>query len=137
MCAPHFREKEWVAAIRNREPYFSKRSFWFDGYTRGGLSEGRCKIRLRARGLSLNRFISALLSLAFLSSVPALAQAPGTGQADVTLSPQQDPTAAGLTLSGAVLGVPFEGTADSPYAAGKVTFRSVGSAFNPAGAALS
>jgi Bacterial Ig-like domain (group 3)/FG-GAP-like repeat len=86
---------------------------------------------------SLNRFISALLSLAFLSTVPALAQAPGTGQADVTLSPQQNPTAVGLTLSGAVQGVPVEGTTVAPAPHGTLTFFDGGTALNPAGASLS
>jgi hypothetical protein len=86
---------------------------------------------------SLNRFISALLSLAFLSTVPALAQAPGTGQADVTLSPQPNPTATGLTLSGAVQGVPVEGTAVAPAPQGTLTFFDGGTALNPAGASLS
>lgn len=85
----------------------------------------------------MNRFISALLSLAFLSTVPALAQAPGTGQADVTLSPQQNPTAVGLTLSGAVQGVPVEGTTVAPAPHGALTFFDGGTALNPAGASLS
>jgi hypothetical protein len=86
----------------------------------------------------LNRsFVSALLSLACLSTLPALAQAPGTGQADVTLSPQQNPTAVGLTLSGAVQGVPVEGTTVAPAPHGTLTFFDGGTALNPAGASLS
>jgi hypothetical protein len=131
------RRNGWPPFVTGQR-YFSKRSFWFDGYTRGALSESRRKIRLRARDLSLNRsFVSALLSLAFLSTVPALAQAPGTGQADVTLSPQQNPTAVGLTLSGSVKGVPVEGTTVAPAPLGTLTFFDGGTALNPAGASLS
>ncbi len=51
----------------------------------------------------MNRsFVSALLSLACLSTLPALAQATGSTQPDVTLSVPGNPTASGVSLTGTV-----------------------------------
>jgi hypothetical protein len=85
----------------------------------------------------LNRFfVSALLSLACLSTLPALAQA-GSTQADVTLSVAGSPTATGVSLTGAVQPpMPSNPTA-SPHPGGTLTFFDGGTALNPGGVPLS
>jgi hypothetical protein len=84
----------------------------------------------------LNRsFVSALLSLACLSTLPALAQA-GSTQADVTLSVGANPTASGVPLTGTVQPpMPSSPTA-LPRPGGTLTFFDGSSALNAGGTAL-
>jgi FG-GAP-like repeat len=75
----------------------------------------------------LNRsFVSALLSLACLSTVPALGQA-GSTQADVTLSVGANQTATGVSLTG---------TVQPPIPGGTLTFFDGSTALNTGGTAL-
>jgi hypothetical protein len=84
----------------------------------------------------LNRsFVSALLSLACLSTLPALAQA-GSTQPDVTLSVAANPTASGVSLTGMVQPpMPSNPTA-LPHPSGTLTFFDGGTALNTGGTAL-
>jgi hypothetical protein len=84
----------------------------------------------------LNRsFVSALLSLACLSTLPALGQA-GSTQADVTLSVGANPTATGVSLTGTVQPpMPSSPTA-LPHPDGTLTFFDGSTALNTGGTAL-
>src|ERR1700753_2845466 len=65
-------------SVTEREILMRQCQFLY-GYTHGAFSEGRQKIRLRAMRLPLHRFfVSALLFLACLATLPALAYAQGT-----------------------------------------------------------
>jgi hypothetical protein len=80
-------------------------------------------------------FVSALLSLACLSTLPALAQAPGTGQADVTLSVGANPTANGVSLTGTVQPPMPSNPTPLAHPSGTLTFFDGSTALN-AGTAL-
>jgi FG-GAP-like repeat len=84
----------------------------------------------------LNRsFVSALLSLACLSTLPVLAQA-GSTQPDVTLSVGANPTASGVSLSGTVQPpIPSSPTALA-HPGGTLTFFDGSTALNAGGTAL-
>jgi hypothetical protein len=81
-------------------------------------------------------FISALLSLACLSTLPALAQAPGTGHADVTLSVGANPTATGVSLTGTVQPPMSSSPTALPHPGGTLTFFDGSTALNTGGTAL-
>jgi hypothetical protein len=71
----------------------------------------------------LNRsFVSALLSLVCVASSPAIAQTPGPGEVQVTLSPAANPTGIGVLLTGTVQPVIQDATMRPPHPAGTVTF---------------
>jgi Bacterial Ig-like domain (group 3)/FG-GAP-like repeat len=81
-------------------------------------------------------FVSALLSLACLSTLSALAQA-GSTQPDVTLSVAANPTATGVSLTGMVEPpMPSNPTA-LPHPGGTLTFFDGGTALNAGGVPLS
>ncbi|HEX6495332.1 MAG TPA: VCBS repeat-containing protein, partial [Acidobacteriaceae bacterium] len=80
-------------------------------------------------------FVSALLSLACLSTLPALAQA-GSTQADVTLSVAANPTASGVSLTGTVQPPMPSTPAALPHPGGTLTFFDGGTALNTGGTAL-
>ncbi|HZD77064.1 MAG TPA: hypothetical protein VE218_08670, partial [Acidobacteriaceae bacterium] len=85
----------------------------------------------------MNRsFVSALLSLACLSTLPALAQAAGSTQADVTLSVPQSPTGSGVSLTGTVQSPLPSSPTLLPHPSGTLTFFDGSTALNPGGTAL-
>ncbi|MFL6429593.1 MAG: FG-GAP-like repeat-containing protein [Acidobacteriaceae bacterium] len=79
--------------------------------------------------------VSALLSLACLSTLPALAQA-GSTQADVTLSVPANPTASGVSLTGTVQPLMPSIPTALPHPSGSLTFFDGGTALNTGGTAL-
>ena len=85
----------------------------------------------------MNRsFVSALLSLACLSVLPALAQATGPTQPDVTLSVPGNPTASGVSLTGTVVPPMPSTPAPVPHPTGTVTLLDGTTVLNPGGTAL-
>jgi hypothetical protein len=82
----------------------------------------------------LNRsFISALLSLACLSALPALAQTSGSSEVVVTLSAGANPTATGVSLTSTVQ---QETPGNGPYPSGSVVVVDVNTALNTGGVPL-
>ena len=85
----------------------------------------------------MNRsFVSALLSLACLSTLPVLAQATGSTQPDVTLSVPGNPTASGVSLTGTVVPPMPSTPAPVPHPTGTVTLLDGTTVLNPGGTAL-
>jgi Bacterial Ig-like domain (group 3)/FG-GAP-like repeat len=80
-------------------------------------------------------FVSALLSLACLSPLPALAQA-GSAQADVTLSVGASPTASGVSLTGTVQPPMPSNPTPLAHPSGTLTFFDGSTALNAGGTAL-
>ena len=66
--------------------------------------------------------LSALISLACIAPFPAIAQTPGAGEVQVTLSPAANPTASGVSLTGTVQPVMQDATMPPPHPTGTVTF---------------
>jgi Bacterial Ig-like domain (group 3)/FG-GAP-like repeat len=82
----------------------------------------------------LNRsFISALLSLACLSALPALAQTSGSSEVVVTLSAGANPTATGVSLTSTVQ---QETPGNGPYPSGSVVVVDVNTTLNTGGVPL-
>ncbi len=80
---------------------------------------------------------SALLSLVCVSSVTALAQAPGAGAVSVTLTPSANPTASGVSVTSTVQAVAATGMTAVPHPSGTVTIYDGTTLLNAGGASLS
>jgi hypothetical protein len=93
--------------------------------------------RLTAQRFPLHRsFASALLALVCIVPFHVIAQTPGAGEVQVTLSPAANPTASGVSLTGTVQPVAPSRPTALPRPGGTLTFIDGGAALNPGGTAL-